>query len=119
MRLKRFEKKRRNTGNNAEVQQETIRAVVQAYADGRIELERPKAMGKGGFKNIRMAPNFREIKFSGTKFNNGDHPYNAESVARFLGWTTPKGQVLERDETWDETGEIARDETGDYLGEWY
>lgn len=83
-------------GTNSTVEQETVRAVVVAYAKGKIELAKPQPMGKGGYKSIRMAPNFRAVKFRGTKFNPGDKPYNAESIARFLGWVHPGGQVSPR-----------------------
>lgn len=81
-------------GHSAEVEQETIRAVVQAYADGKIELEKPKPMGKGGFKAVRMAPKFAVIKFKGVKFNPEDKPYNAESIARFLQGSTKHGRWM-------------------------
>jgi len=73
-------------GTNALIEQETIRAVVLAYADGDIELKKPK-LGERGGKGLRNAPGFRIVKgadFKGLK--NCPKPYNAESIARFLGW---------------------------------
>ncbi|MHC4181514.1 MAG: ParB/RepB/Spo0J family partition protein, partial [Planctomycetota bacterium] len=81
-------------GTSATVEQETIRAVVDAYAAGKIELEAP-AVGKKGSKSVRYAPSFRV----GHLFNDDKKmakPYNAESIARFLGWMTPGGQVSPR-----------------------
>lgn len=43
-------------------------------------------MGKGGFKSVRMAPEFKIIKFTSGKFNPEEKPYNAESIGRFLKW---------------------------------
>lgn len=70
-------------GTSAKIEQETIRAVVLAYAEGKIELIKPKA-GKGSGKGLRYAPSFLVAKedFKGLKI----FPYNAESIARFLGW---------------------------------
>lgn len=64
----------------SEIEQETIRAVVLAYAEGKIELPRlpgPKARG------VRYAPSFRiDVVPNGLR----DKPYTAESIAKFLGW---------------------------------
>ena len=73
-------------GTSAEVEQETIRAVVQAYADGKIELEKPKT-GFGSSGGLRNAPNFCKIDRKVFKdVKNLAYPYNAESIAWFLGW---------------------------------
>jgi hypothetical protein len=65
-------------GTNPQVEQETVRAVVLAYADGAIELDKPKYGGRGG--GVRIAPGFRVAKtWDGT-----GAAYNAESVALFL-----------------------------------
>ena len=71
--------------SNAVVEQETIRAVIQAYADGKIELERPKTKGTG-VKGFRIAPNFSCVIFNDIKNKSDAKVYNAESIARFLGW---------------------------------
>jgi hypothetical protein len=73
----------------AEVEQETIRAVVQAYAEGKIELEKvptDNAKRKGGGGGLRCAPNFSVLSFNDLKTKENPKPYNAESIARFLGW---------------------------------
>ena len=68
--------------------------MVQAYADGKIELEKPKAGAKGGGNKLRLAPSFRQTHaFNEAKSVPNAKPYNAESIAKFLGWTTPKGQA--------------------------
>jgi hypothetical protein len=77
-----------NWGTSATVEQETIRAVVQAYADGKVELPKPRAIEvddngkiKGG--TVYSAPSFQRYKGD---FNAIKNAYNAESIARFLGW---------------------------------
>ncbi len=72
-------------GHSAEIEQETIRAVVVAYADGKIELGKPKKPG-----HVRYARSFRKGKFSDSKLT---HPYTDESIAKFLGWIYPSGQA--------------------------
>jgi hypothetical protein len=77
---------------NSIIEQETIRAVVQAYAEGKIELEKPAALESDSPKaratGIRVAPSFRQtaLCFKDLKTQTHLKPYNAESVARFLGW---------------------------------
>lgn len=71
-------------GVNAAVMQETVRAVVLAYAKGSIELDAVPA--KVSKDRIRYAPSFIIGMVSGT----GDHPYTAESVADFLQWRPQK-----------------------------
>src|SRR5262249_7937081 len=65
---------------------ETVRAVVEAYADGLIEL--PDTSGSGA--EVRYAPSFG---FSSTR---DGKPYRVLSVARFLGWMKPSGQPQEK-----------------------
>ena len=65
---------------NSVIEQETIRAVVETYAKRKIELEKPESSKA---RNTRYAPSFR-VDFA---FNDDKRkPYNAESIARFLGW---------------------------------
>jgi hypothetical protein len=71
-------------GTNAGVERETIRAVVQAYADGKIQLERPG--DKVPLKSVRSAPSFRPGGHVVKDLNDIAKPYTAWSVARFLGW---------------------------------
>ena len=71
---------------NSVVEQETIRAVVEAYAAGEIELVKPSIRnGKG----IRNAPGFGVLSGKQIKEDNL-FPYNAESVAVYLGWMSGK-----------------------------
>ncbi len=83
-------------GTSAEIEQETIRAVVLAYADGDIKLEKPKS-GDHSVKGWRIAPSFLRVKKS--DFDIYDVKikfYNAKTIAKFLGWTQPDGQVSPR-----------------------
>jgi len=68
-------------GSSAEVNYETVRAVVEAYAEGKITL------GKVGVKvpknKLRYAPKFT---MGDVLPSRGEHPYDAETVGKFLGW---------------------------------
>ena len=87
---------------SAALEQETVRAVVLAYAEGKIKLEKPRGLqtGKSGTKGgggIRLAPTFKVIKgFHDTKTLSDPKFYNAESIGKFLGWMKPSGQVSMR-----------------------
>ena len=75
---------------SSEVEQETIRAVVLAYAAGKIEL--PKVPGKVQKSNIRYAPNYTR----GCSDTSSEHPYTDQTIADFLGWTFPNGEPSRR-----------------------
>ncbi len=76
-------------GTSAEVEQETIRAVVEAYADGKIELPKPQQMD-GGLSSIRNAPSFLRASKRFNNLKSLPKPYNATSIAKFLGWMCGK-----------------------------
>lgn len=82
-------------GTNAAIEQETIRAVVEAYAEGRIKLDRPKIIEGAGSHSIRFAPSFLREKVCLESLNKLK-PYTAETIAKFLGWIHPGGQVSMR-----------------------
>ena len=108
---------------NSTVEQETVRAVVEAYAAGEIELVKPKA-SQGSGRGVRNAPGFCVLtakEFKDVKLFR--RPYNAESIARFLGWmsgeqVSPRVRnaltVLETAEEMDAEDEIG--EITDNLG---
>ena len=75
---------------SATLEQETVRAVVLAYADGKIELEKPKYKGRGG--GIRLAPGFCITE----SWNGKEKVYTAESIGKFLRWMQPDGRVSMR-----------------------
>lgn len=73
--------------SNAMIEQETIRAVVLAYAEGKITLPKPKDTSSHNVKGWRLAPQFRVVSTKDFDFlDKKIKPYNAESIARFLGW---------------------------------
>jgi hypothetical protein len=71
----------REWGSSVTVDQETIRAVVLAYAGGKIELERPGA--KVSKNQIRYAPGFVQ---GDARMESTAHPYSSQSIMGFLGW---------------------------------
>lgn len=75
-------------GHAAWVELETVRATVEAYAEGRIELDDPR--GPGVKKSyLRWAPSFTK-----GELRDSSHaaPYTATTIADFLGWLEPSGQ---------------------------
>lgn len=62
------------------VEQETVRAVVLAYAERKITLKSPDSRARTD--QMRYAPGF----VAGSARSERSHPYTAETVADFLGW---------------------------------
>jgi ParB-like chromosome segregation protein Spo0J len=75
-------------GSNVAVEHETVRAVVQAYAEGRIELPASDESAK----RLRYAPSF----VAGLKPDQGRvlKPYTIQTVADFLGWNKGKAASI-------------------------
>ena len=69
--------------SSASVDHETVRAVVQAYADGRIELGTVPTKAN---RSVRHAPSFA----IGSSSAMDQKPYTASSIAAFLGWDHDK-----------------------------
>ena len=78
-------------GTSAAVEHETVRAVVEAYAEGRIELAKPS----GTKSQIRYAPSFTPGMEDGSVARR-DRPYNGQTLAEFLGWLQPSGQAQDK-----------------------
>jgi protein gp37 len=90
-------------GSDVVAEHESIRAVVVAYAEGKIELEQPASM-----KDVRLAPSFipkepdprtstRPKEANPQHLGFGfDRAYNASTVANFLGWTKPPRSTGDR-----------------------
>jgi hypothetical protein len=76
-------------GTSAAIEQETVRAVVEAYAEGRIHLQNITSKTTMG---MRSAPSFL---VSGPGAHQ-DHPNTAQTIADFLGWTEPNGQPQQK-----------------------
>jgi ParB-like nuclease domain len=78
-------------GSSVQVEHETVRAVVEAYAKGQIHLDRPLLYSY----TWRCAPSFAE-RNPGTSGADDPHPYTANGVAAFLGWTKESGEATVR-----------------------
>lgn len=65
-------------GHDVTIDLETVRAVVQAFADGKIELGKPQSRRD----QWRYAPSFRQAEQGGA----GTAAYTATQVADFIGW---------------------------------
>lgn len=77
-------------GASAEVEQETVRTAVQAFAEGKIKLAEPKVMSANAKKaenvKVRFAPSFIAVSFSRRRENENVKVYTAKTVAEFLNW---------------------------------
>ncbi len=78
-------------GTAASVEHETIRAVVEAYADGKITLPGPSRTARASW---RYAPSF--IIGQENASARTTRPYTAREVAEFIGWITPKGETSDK-----------------------
>lgn len=68
-------------GTSAAIEHETVRAVVEAYAAGRIQLDPPAP--DTSRHHLRYAPSF---VMGDPRLHGGERPYTAKTVGRFLGW---------------------------------
>ena len=78
-------------GTSTQVILETVRAVVEAYGEGKIALGEVPETGRPWY---RYAPSFLLEK--GLKLQNNLSPYTNETLARFLGWVEPKGRPQQK-----------------------
>jgi hypothetical protein len=78
-------------GSTAEVIQETIRNVVVAFGEGKIEL--PAVPEDTPKKAIRFAPRFGGADVLDVR---PERSYTAASLGIFLGWLEPSGAPQER-----------------------
>lgn len=78
-------------GTSAWVEQETVRAVVEAYAEGKIALPLPDP--KTDKRWLRYAPSFL---LGDAPDARREHPYTVESIAAFLGWLEPNGRPQQK-----------------------
>lgn len=79
-------------GSDAWIDLETVRSTVEAYADGRIQLEDPRKPGVNK-SSLRWAPSFVQGE---PGRSGGQAPYTARTVASFLGWMKPSGRAQEK-----------------------
>ncbi len=71
-------------GTQASVEHETVRAVIEAYAEGWIDLPNPSL--KTSNTKVRYAPSFS----LDAPLPRMDHPYTAQMIAEFKGSRIPK-----------------------------
>ena len=77
-------------GSSALIEQETIRAIVEGFAEGRIELPKVTASAKGPF---RHAPSF--VPDGGRiESQRGESIYTAGTLHKFLGWGESKMEAI-------------------------
>jgi hypothetical protein len=76
-------------GSSADIEAETVRAIIKGYGNGRIEL--PPVPIKNADKHTRYAPRFNPADDSGTS---SDHPYTPNTLAKFLGWNESKIEAI-------------------------
>jgi chemotaxis protein histidine kinase CheA len=72
-------------GSSASIEHETVRAVVEAYGAGQIQLPEPGPLTR----NLRSAPSFT-IGAAGAP--RPPRPYTGSEIAAFLGWSIDKVQ---------------------------
>jgi len=78
-------------GTSAEIEMETVKAVVQAYGSGRISLRNPpkQVIARG---DARVAPSFT----STSSLDEVEKSYTAASIADFLGWVSGNGKPQDK-----------------------
>lgn len=72
-------------GSQADVEQETIRAIIEGFAEGLIDL--PGIAKTRNQTELRYAPHFR---LGPTKGADRSHPYTTAMLCEFLGWNVEK-----------------------------
>ena len=73
-------------GHSAIIEQETVRAIVEGYAEGKIQLPMTKHKDGRGSITLRYAPFFAPPRGEAKT----DKPYTAATLAEFLGWNHTK-----------------------------
>jgi ParB-like chromosome segregation protein Spo0J len=77
-------------GSSADIEAETVRAIVKGYAEGRIEL--PKVHGRA--VTLRIAPHFKLVSDVTEASSREEASYSAETLSKFLGWNESKIENL-------------------------
>jgi hypothetical protein len=99
------EENREEWGSTTEVEQETVRAIVEGYGAGRIELPQPSRNAS----HVRFAPEFRSG--SGVERTSSRLPYTIETLSKFLNWNESKIKAILNILEIGEAGLIDADET--------
>ena len=79
-------------GTSILVDHETVRAIVEAYAEGKITL--PEVPKKTKTSQIRHAPSYKMGEDDPRA--RGNHPYTAQTLADFIGWVKPDGAAQDK-----------------------
>ncbi len=79
-------------GTSAAVEHETIRAVIGAYAEGKIDLPMPDPATTKA--QLRYAPSFVPGEEGAGPARR--RPYTVKTVAQFVGWLSPSGQPQDK-----------------------
>jgi hypothetical protein len=74
-------------GSSAPVEQETVRSIIEGFAEGKVQLPAIKGRHDGA---LRHAPSFLPVGKSATDSARAESVYTADSLAQFLGWNTAK-----------------------------
>ena len=77
--------------SGASIEHETVRAVVLAYAEGKVPLPPPNP--KTSKNQLRYAPSFM---MGDAPSASPPHPYTDLQVAQFLGWVSPSGKPQDK-----------------------
>ena len=98
-------------GSTAEIEAQNVRSVVQAYAEGRIELPptKPRDGNKSGM--IRIAPSFKPKADAKSMSEHPDVLYSAATLAQFLGWNESKVEAILNVLTLTEDGLLDEEDT--------
>jgi hypothetical protein len=80
-------------GTSAGVELGVMRAVVEGFADGRLDLDRPSE--RANKSALRYAPSF--IPGDASRASGTDEKvYTAQTIGRFLGWVKPSGHAQDK-----------------------
>jgi hypothetical protein len=77
----------------AALEQETVRATVQAFAEGRVHLSAPDP--KTHWRDLRVAPHFRRATNPDAVRQSRGYTYTVQTLAKFIGWLKPNGRPQE------------------------
>lgn len=77
-------------GSDAPVEMETIRTIVEAYAQGKVPSL--KVPADTNVSQLRYAPSF----IKGTRGSTAAPPYTAKALADIAGWTTADGEAKKK-----------------------
>lgn len=80
-------------GTSAWIEMETVKAVVEAFGEGKIQLQKPSKLGAAA--QFRKAPSFAKLE-QGESRGDTSRLYNSVTIANFIGWYPDKVKVALR-----------------------